>query len=273
MGRVWLSQTVITGPTYVGPGDVVSNASWWGGLRAYNNAAIGVLPAIRLRRDSDNTESDFNTITGGGLDIAGITSFKGAANLFATKLYDQTGGGQHFVQATAANQPAFILSGFGTLPILRFNHANATRMSPATWVTVNQPWSVVGLAKRTTIFTAHDNIILASSGNDGLFFKNTGLVTVFAFTNGDLPGSQTEGNMHTIMGTTDNAAGGKIAVDGTVTTGAIGTDTMNTNIYIGDDLFGDPFTGDEGEWGVWPVALSNTQITNLDSNMHTFWNF
>src|SRR5262245_56094963 len=81
-----------------GPGDVVSGAVAYWGLRAYTTAAIGN-NAIRLRRSSDNAEQDFATVLGGGLDLTSISSFKGAFNLSVVKLYDQTGGGNDMVQA------------------------------------------------------------------------------------------------------------------------------------------------------------------------------
>ena len=91
---------------YVGPGDIVSGAIGWWGLRAYTSASIGT-NAIRLRRDGGSPgEQDFATVTGGGLDLTSITAFKGADNLFLVKLYDQVGT-NHLTQATAASQPPF----------------------------------------------------------------------------------------------------------------------------------------------------------------------
>lgn len=67
------------GVTYQGPGDVVSGATAWYGLRAYNAAyATGTNKAINVRRASDNTTQDINILTTGALDIA-------SANTFATQ--------------------------------------------------------------------------------------------------------------------------------------------------------------------------------------------
>src|SRR4051812_39897639 len=95
--------------TYTGPGDIASGAAAWWGLRAYSTASIGS-NAIRLREDGGNTEQDFTTIAGGGLNLAAISAFKGGANLFVTKLYDQTGNGRDQIQATAGEQPPFTLN-------------------------------------------------------------------------------------------------------------------------------------------------------------------
>jgi Alpha-L-arabinofuranosidase B, catalytic len=105
---------------YYGPGNIVPGATAWWGLRAYSSYTAGN-NAVRLRRDSDQAESDFVTLRGSGnLDVASITTFKGAANLFVTTLYDQTGNGLHFTQATAAKQLPFNLSIIGSFPAIQF---------------------------------------------------------------------------------------------------------------------------------------------------------
>lgn len=54
--------------TYTGPGDVVSGATAWYGLRAYSSAQIGgTQKAVNLRRASDNTTCDFDINTSGNL--------------------------------------------------------------------------------------------------------------------------------------------------------------------------------------------------------------
>jgi hypothetical protein len=55
--------------TYQGPGDVVSGATAWYGLRAYNAAyaSPGTNKSVNLRRASDNASCDFVIATTGGL--------------------------------------------------------------------------------------------------------------------------------------------------------------------------------------------------------------
>src|SRR5262249_30795804 len=133
-------------------------------LRAYTRASIGG-NAIRLRRDSDSGEQDFVTITGGGLDLASITSFKGAANLFVTKLYDQTGGGRDLIQATAANQPAFILAALGSNPVIRFDGAGSGHaLTQSGNITQAQPITFSVAMKRTAVAGGNQIGIGATSG-------------------------------------------------------------------------------------------------------------
>jgi hypothetical protein len=64
--------------TYVGPGDVVSSATAWYGLRAYNNAyAAATSKAIKLRRQSDNFAQDVLVTTTGDLDVAAAYTLAG----------------------------------------------------------------------------------------------------------------------------------------------------------------------------------------------------
>ncbi len=54
--------------TYTGPGDIVSGATAWYGLRAYNAAyAAAKGKSVNLRRASDNTTCDFDINTSGNL--------------------------------------------------------------------------------------------------------------------------------------------------------------------------------------------------------------
>ena len=66
--------------------------------------------AIRVRRSSDNAESDIG-FSGGNLDTSALTTFCGAGNGFVTTWYDQSGGGNNLTQTTAAQQPQIVSSG------------------------------------------------------------------------------------------------------------------------------------------------------------------
>src|SRR5262245_22962763 len=91
---------------YEGPGDIVSGAAMWVGLRAYSSASIGS-NAVRLRRDGDSSEQDFATVSGGGLDLSAISTFLAgvappSTNLFVSKLYDQSGNSRDLANVATA---------------------------------------------------------------------------------------------------------------------------------------------------------------------------
>jgi hypothetical protein len=84
--------------------------------------------AIKVRRSSDNAESDIGYLVTGALDETTLTTFAGAGDAFVTTWYDQSGNGYNAVQATAASQPQIVASGVvvkeGSIPALNFDGAN-----------------------------------------------------------------------------------------------------------------------------------------------------
>jgi trimeric autotransporter adhesin len=93
-------------------------------LRKLRNGYTGA--AIRVRRSSDNTETDIGFV-GNDLDTASLLSFVGAGNGFATTWYDQQGS-FNVTQSTLANQPQIVASGVtilrGGKPALKFDGSN-----------------------------------------------------------------------------------------------------------------------------------------------------
>ncbi|MFY7884564.1 MAG: arabinofuranosidase catalytic domain-containing protein [Dolichospermum sp.] len=78
-------------------------------LRKLRTAYTG--PAIRVRRSSDNTETDIGFNGGGTLDTTALTTFVGAGNGFVRTWYDQSGNGRNQIQTVNANQPSIVTSG------------------------------------------------------------------------------------------------------------------------------------------------------------------
>jgi hypothetical protein len=97
-----------------------------GAAAAYSLRNLSILqnPYIaRVRRSSDNTESDF---TATQVSDGTLVAFVGAGNNgFVRTWYDQSGNGNHATQTTTANQPSIVSSGslqtLNTKPALSFN--------------------------------------------------------------------------------------------------------------------------------------------------------
>lgn len=66
---------------------------------------------IRVKRSSDNAETDVGYTAAGALDTDALLAHCGASIGYVTTMYDQTGNGRNLVQATAANQPKVCASG------------------------------------------------------------------------------------------------------------------------------------------------------------------
>lgn len=254
---------------YVGPGDVVAGATTWWGLRAYTSASIG-MNVVRLREDGGNTESDFSTITGGGLNLIAITAFKGGANLFVVKLYDQTGNGNDLSQTTAAFQPAFLLSGLGTLPIISGN--GSYKMSTSTTPTINQALTVSAVAMSSVGIR---NSISGTADDTGfqVGFDLTGANTPFIFAGSTATGAGNDNLWHALQYVTDGASS-DVNIDGTVNTGNAGPAGASGNIWFMVEASGGNFLrGAITEAGYWSFAFSATNSTDMSDNQHTYWGF
>ena len=104
--------------------------------------------AIRVRRSSDNTESDIGFDGNGNLDTATLKTFVGANNGFVTKWYDQSGNARDAAQTTAANQPRIINAGLidrqNTKPSIVFDGSNDNMSLP---FFLSEPFTISSVAK------------------------------------------------------------------------------------------------------------------------------
>src|SRR6185312_3510878 len=99
--------------------DITTFTAWWG-FRAYTGAiaAAGTQKLFNARRSSDSETCDFLVATSGGVGLStscsgadngvSLATFCNATSCFATKMYDQTGGGRDVSQATTAKQPTIV---------------------------------------------------------------------------------------------------------------------------------------------------------------------
>ncbi len=110
-------------------------------------------PVVRVRRSTDNTETDIGTTTTGDLDESALLSFTGTASAFVTTWYDQSGAGRHATQTTPAAQPRIVNAGAidreGTRPTLVFSGAQFLTMPTTVIVTGNNPSTINTVARRT----------------------------------------------------------------------------------------------------------------------------
>jgi Secretion system C-terminal sorting domain/Calx-beta domain len=107
----------IFSPTTI-PLDLVSNAKLAIGIRKLKTTYTG--PCVRLRRDSDNAESDFG-FNGNDIDSSAITTWLNGATGYCVTLYDQSGNGGDVSQLNTFNQPTLTLNGYNGKPVLHFN--------------------------------------------------------------------------------------------------------------------------------------------------------
>jgi hypothetical protein len=109
-GGTGAARMATTTPTFTGVLDALPASAAAYSVRRLRNAYTG--PLLRVRRDSDNAETDIsgNTV-GGGLDQTALLSFCGINSCFVKTWYDQSGNGIDAVQAAAAAQPRIVNAG------------------------------------------------------------------------------------------------------------------------------------------------------------------
>jgi len=255
---------------YQGPGDIVSGAHSWCGLRAYSNATTGN-NLVRLRRDSDNAEQDFVSLTDGSLDVASIITFKGAANLFIVKFYNQGNSGSFFdqIQLSASSQAALTLSGIGSLPIAVFDGSNDAYQSDFTngRITQSQPWTISCTSKRRGNFTSRASIGPEPASWRTYYDLTTNQIATYAGAN--VFATCSDNTWHSINGVF-NGSSSDSNVDGVSTTGDASTGALSNNLIT---LMEGTFLGDMVEWGFWLTAFTATQSSNLSANQHAYWGF
>lgn len=110
-------------------------------LSAYSGNAL-----VRLRRASDDAESDFSHVSAANpeLDTAAITAWLGGAAGYVVTIYDQKGG-NNITQGTAANQPLYVVSVKNGHSGMSFNGSYWIR--GAFGGALSQPFSVYALAQ------------------------------------------------------------------------------------------------------------------------------
>ena len=340
--------SVASGATYVGPGDIVSGATAWYGLRAYNAAyATGSNNAINVRRASDNTTSNIVILANGNLDIAtanafagvdatasatatasttlnltgatphvgstitgtGVTqpcyivsvgSFAGGTGtvvvnaaqtlaavsismqygLYVTEAYDQTGNGNHFIQATASKQPQ-LLPNCGTaissLPCLYFASASSQGLvTAATIPTVSMPWLFYGVAYKIS-GSGEMEIFAQTSSRDAGFSGTSGSCEFYSGTGGSVAIATVTGCPAAAWIQYDfnyNTASSNAYINGTSTAAAnISTNGSASAASIGQYFSGSNYlNGYEAAGGFWPLGWSSAvqkSVCQQDSSYYS----
>lgn len=260
---------------YQGPGDVVSGARAWGSpARAYNAAyaANVTKPAMDLLDQAGANPVTINILSTGFVDLAAISAWVTAhsvTTIKVTKLYDQTGNGFHWSNATLASMPALTLLALNGLPALTFTSAANAFLATTTGITQLQPFTFVAAAKRTTNFTTIQSMMGWTSSPNGQLEFTASANTVAITADGTsfvTQGSVTDNAFHAIQGISSGASS-VIAVDGVENTGTNAATAPSANFMrLGRFAGGSSLDGMMLEAGFWGSAISNR--TGLNSNIH-----
>jgi len=143
--------------------DTYSSAIVAYSLRKLRTAYSGA--AIRVRRSSDNTETDIGFVNN-ALDTASLLTFCGAGSGFVTTWYDQSGNSKNATETTTARQPQivgnsviFLLNG---KPVVSCDTVNPWGRMTAV-LNISQPISVFVLALPNTNAVSFKTVLSAAN--------------------------------------------------------------------------------------------------------------
>ena len=276
VGQATLVSTVAVA-SYQGPGDVVSGAVVFCGLRSYTSSGAGAGAAIIDVMDSSGANiTTINAVSSGGLDTTALSNYitaHGAA--YVSKLYDQTGNGKHMLGFSGpSNKVQVTLGGPGSYPTMVFVRANSQSLTTggAVLTTQAQPFTMTAASDRTGDFTSYCPVFGDTTGAHGVGYgNNNNLWNIFFGTN------------QTPSGATDSTWIGSVSVvNGSSTTYSLNGTTGSTDVGsvgISSDILnigtwgGSYMSGNIGEVGLWATAFSSTQASNMVSNIRTYWGF
>ena len=258
-------------PSYTGPGDCVGGWLTWVGFNAYsaayangtNNAADLVDTATGL------TTYTAKMLSTGLWDAAGAAASTACAtSCKVTKFYDQTGGTNHFTNATLSSMPTIVFSHRGGLADLQWTASPASLLNAPT-ITQAQPFSFVVFANRSPSAASSMNTIASNGGNTVLQFSSSANAFIL-FGGGLISATATDTNFHAFQGVFNGASPNSILrVDATETTGSSGAGTMAAALSMGYNG-GNPLIGFMNSAGAIAAALTPTQRTCIANAMSTW---
>jgi hypothetical protein len=275
---------VPAGSAYAGPGDIVSGAYAWYGLRGYTAAySTGSNPAADLVDQAGANPITINILSDGTLDVASIATWVTAnsvSTIKVTRLYDQTGGGKHVSQATLATMPVLVLgpvTGLATnRPAMVFANAQFLGRTTAFGISA-QPLTMSCVAIRTS-GTTDVGMMAGANGNDAEMILQAATVASIFAGGSVVSTSQTNNAWHSFHGVF-NTTSSVMNVDGSSgSTGTTGSGVINnaSGIWLGRDSFassGSWWVGNINEAGIWTSGLPSGNMSSLSVNQHSYWGY
>ncbi len=238
-------------------------------LRKLNSAYSG--PAIRVRRSSDNSESDIGFDAYGNFDAAAFSTFVSGSNGYIKKWYDQGGNANDATQTSASNQPQLVLNASGTFAGVLFTGSSSQRLMLNSTVTLTTGISNLNVVKKVS--TSNIMEMLGNTTNNNVYseYWSNGLAEFsMASSNSSngysiYPSSNTNNTNLNLIGAFGDASSGLITYKQTyfniaVTTSSVsGSQPKSTYDCLG---YGDGSycTGNVFEVLLWPGSNSNEAI-------------
>lgn len=279
----WPPVQVAASVAYSGPGDQVSGAIEWVGLRGYNNAySTGSNSAIDICDAATGLvcTTGIKILSNGSLDVATAAATSAClVTCVVSKLYDQTGNGHHLTCSPTGGSggacATLTFNCIGSLPCLTFNYISTvlsyTDISGT--MTQAQPFSFSFTANAPT---ASQSVIVSDQGIVLAGFNASGANTGYLYAGSVLSAAANDNSWHAFAGIFNSASMplSNIVVDNSATSGSTAGTSFTGTLRYGALTAGSfQYTGKAQEMGMWASAFNATQYGNLDANMHSYWGF
>ncbi len=262
---------VSAGSGYVGPGDIVSGASAWYGVRGYNAAyCTGSNPGMDVVDTATGLlETTINIKTDGSLDEATILGLGYAVSV--KKWYDQTGNGLHITQAALNDMPALTTDAIGgAIPVVSGNDGAAALSNTTGYGAISQPWSL-SCVFRVPIHGSFQAIFTGSDSATGLI-TNGNANEVSPFAGGTTSVAATDAAFH-VLNFKANSNTTRYVVD----SAAPATLDPGTNAWPSGTVFFNAASGRSGvqcdgaEIGFWATGISDANLTAIANNQLAYY--
>jgi hypothetical protein len=281
----------VTVAGFQGPGDIASGAiAFYSAGRAYNAAYAAAQSPLADIVDTTTglATCTFKVGTNGfanlsavvcptGAPVVSVTTFCTVTHIGCsiTKLYDQTGNGNHVVQATLANMPGLTLSAQNGLPCAAGTGTTTLNLASSTTITQAQPFTEMAVVERTGSTSTAQRIL--------------GIGTAPLLTFGGANGVSYSAGTQIILTAADNAFHALLAIasqtaplfsvdsSANISTSSSGALTLASTVTLMNRsvLNQAILTGFVCEAGIWPADLNSSYQAML-ANMRSAtvgWNF
>jgi len=266
------------GGGYTGPGDVVTNALVWYGLRCYNTAYTGNVADIWDSSTGSTTETLLTCSAGGTInETIHSLATTCASGCRVKTLYDQAGTACSsgtvacdITQATNASRPTFTQNCIGSLPCMTFAASQQLQGTVPGLPSTALPATISSATRQTSSLAGAYFCLTGGTGLEG-YYTTAPAVRVYNGTNQTV---STVNNTWYANQSVVNGVSSVIYLNGSSNSiGDPGGTAILAQTIIGNDNFGQLMTGNIVEVGLWASAFNGTQQSNMNSNQRTYWGF
>ena len=270
---------VASGGGYTGPGDIVSGADDWYGLRAYNSATRGnaLINVCNSTGGTDQGCSDMSSDpTTGALVSKTIASITCPGTNCTIKIYyDQGSKGLNLTQSTIDSRMLLLASCNGALPCAQASSGSDPNYQSANSLSQNAPYTISWTGYRPSSANGSTSVVLAeNNSNQFIIGYLNSANTMFTYVGGYTTETASDNAWHNFQ-VVMNGGSSYITVDSTQNTASLSAPNLSATGLgmFQNSAFGDPLINGTqvNEVGFWGTAFTPTQQTNMCHNQYVYW--